>query len=70
MGNRLYLYTNTEVRLPKYFTLINLVQEALQLLFRLKQRCVEKSMFWTASEIDERIDDCFGLKGTKIFVVF
>lgn len=46
------------------------VEEALQLLFRLKQLCAEKSMFWTASEIDERIDDCFGLKGTKIFVVF
>jgi len=45
------------------------VEEALAGYFQLKQVCIEKSMFWTASEIDERIDDCFGLLGTKIFVV-
>lgn len=46
----------------------NKVEEALAAFFRLKQQCVEKSMFWTASEIDERIDECFGLLGTKTFV--
>jgi len=48
----------------------NHVEEALQLLFQLKQSCIMKSMFWTASEIDERIDDCFGLLGTIIVVTF
>lgn len=48
----------------------NKVEEALTAFFRLKQMCVEKSMFWTSSEIDERIDECFGLLGTKIYVVF
>lgn len=39
------------------------IEEALKDLFELKKTCLEERMYWTASDVDDKISDCYGMLG-------